>query len=64
MLSLLPSLKRGRAHPLHFFRQESSRRYLITTGFVAAALVAYYFGLESGSGMLFLAGTIFEIVSF
>ena len=39
-------------------------RYLITTGFIVAALVAYYFGLESGSGMLFLAGAIFEIISF
>lgn len=39
-------------------------RYLITIGFMAAALVAYYFGLESGSGILFLAGAIFEIISF
>lgn len=38
-------------------------RYLITTGFIVAALVAYYFGLESGSGILFLVGAIFEIIS-
>jgi hypothetical protein len=47
-----------------FSTQEIPMRYLITTGFIAAALVAYYFGLESGSGMLFLAGAIFEIISF
>jgi len=39
-------------------------RHLITAGFIAAAVVAYYFGLESGSGVLFLAGAVFEIISF
>lgn len=39
-------------------------RHLITVGFVAAALVAYYFGLDSGSGVLFVAGAVFEIISF
>jgi len=39
-------------------------RHLITAGVIAAALVAYYFGLESGSGILFLAGAAFEIISF
>lgn len=38
-------------------------RHLITAGFVAA-LIAYYFGLESSSGILFVAGALFEIVSF
>lgn len=38
-------------------------RHLITAGFVAAALIAYSFGFESGSGILFVAGAIFEIVS-
>ena len=39
-------------------------RHLITAGFIAAAVVAYYFGLESGSGFLFLAGAAFELISF
>ncbi|MBA5603748.1 hypothetical protein H3H36_00025 [Duganella sp. FT3S] len=39
-------------------------RPLITAGFVTAALVAYYLGLEYGSGILFLAGAAFELVSF
>lgn len=38
-------------------------RHLITAGLVAAALIAYSFGFESGSGILFVAGAIFEIVS-
>lgn len=39
-------------------------RHLITAGFIVAALVAYYFGLDSGSGALFVAGAVFEIISF
>lgn len=39
-------------------------RHLITAGFVAAALVAYYVGFEYGSGILFIAGVAFELVSF
>jgi hypothetical protein len=38
-------------------------RYLITAGFIAAALGSYYFGLEQGSGYFFLAGAAFEIIS-
>ncbi|MBA5603993.1 hypothetical protein H3H36_01270 [Duganella sp. FT3S] len=39
-------------------------RHLITAGFVAAALVAYYQGFEYGSGIVFLAGVAFELVLF
>lgn len=39
-------------------------RHLITAGFVAAALVAYYAGFAYGSGILFIAGAAFELVSF
>ena len=38
-------------------------RHLITAGFVAAALVAYYAGFEFGSGIFFIAGAAFELVS-
>ncbi len=64
MLFLGDSIKYCPSSRFTFLKQESSVRYLITTGFIVAALVAYYFGLESGSGMLFLAGAIFEIISF
>lgn len=46
-----------------FKKQEITMRHLITAGLVAAALIAYSFGFESGSGILFVAGAIFEIVS-
>lgn len=39
-------------------------RHLITAVFIAAAFVAYYYGLEMGSGILFLAGVAFELISF
>lgn len=38
-------------------------RHLITAGFIFTTLVAYYFGLESGAGILFLVGAVFEIIS-
>jgi len=38
-------------------------RHLITVGCIVAALAAYYFGLSSGSGLLFIAAAVFEIVS-
>jgi hypothetical protein len=64
MLFLVDSVTYCPSSRFTFLKQESSMRYLITIGFMAAALVAYYFGLESGSGILFLAGAIFEIISF
>jgi hypothetical protein len=38
-------------------------RHLVTAGFVVGALVAYSFGFEQGSGILFLIGAAFELVS-
>jgi len=54
----------GQTPPFHYVIVGGSMRHLITAGFVAAALVAYYFGLDSGSGVLFIAGAVFEIISF
>lgn len=39
-------------------------RHLITAGFVASALGAYYMGFAFGSGILFIAGAAFELISF
>jgi hypothetical protein len=38
-------------------------RYLITAGFVGAAFIAYYYGFEMSSGVLFLAGVACELIS-
>lgn len=37
-------------------------RHLITVGFLMAALAMYYFGLETGAAVLFVAGMVCEIV--
>lgn len=38
-------------------------RHLVTAGCFAAALTAYYFGLDTSSGVLFIVGAVFEIIS-
>jgi hypothetical protein len=47
-----------------FQYQECYMRHLVTIGFIAAALAAYCFGFQSGSGLIFLAGVACELVSF
>lgn len=42
---------------------EDNMRHLITTGLIATALLTYYAGFEYGSGILFIAGVAFELVS-
>jgi hypothetical protein len=37
-------------------------RHLITVGFLMASLAMYYFGLETGAAVLFVAGMVCEIV--
>lgn len=39
-------------------------RHLITAGFIVAALITYHYGLEIGSGLLFLVGMVCELISF
>lgn len=37
-------------------------RHLITVGFVMASLAMYYFGMETGAALLFIAGMVCELV--
>jgi hypothetical protein len=37
-------------------------RHLITVGFLMASLAMYYFGLETGATVLFVAGMVCEVV--
>ena len=37
-------------------------RHLTTVAFLVASLAMYYFGLETGAALLFVAGMVCEIV--